>query len=269
MVSLYAVPVRSAEVAVKDGEKIAFMGDSITAGGWDSVVGYIKLVVNGLESAGVKATPIPAGVGGHKSNNMLSRLDHDVLAKKPEWMTLSCGVNDVWHGARGVPLDKYKENITAIVDKCKAAGTKVMILTSTVIGEEAVNDNNKKLADYNDFLRSLAKEKGCLLADLNADMQEYFKKAEAAGRQRGRLLTADGVHMNAEGNVVMALGVLRAFGLSDEQLNKAQEGWLDIPSGTTISVTIRQSRKLEALAAKEKKPVEGVLDSLLPKNVEK
>ncbi len=28
---------------------------------------------------------------------MLARLDEAVISKKPQWMTLSCGVNDVWH----------------------------------------------------------------------------------------------------------------------------------------------------------------------------
>src|SRR5258707_6468711 len=102
----------------------------------------------GLAANGFEATPIPAGISGHKSNQMLERLDRDVISKKPNWMTLSCGVNDVWHGANGVPLAEYKKNITQIVDKAQAAGTKVMILTATVIGEDLKNDNNKKLADY-------------------------------------------------------------------------------------------------------------------------
>ena len=101
----------------------------------------------------------------------VARLGRDVLNKKPDWMTLSCGVNDVWHGKRGVSLDDYKVNITKIVDQCQSAGVKVMILTSTMIGEDQGHANNKKLATYNDFLKELAREKKCLLADLNADMQ--------------------------------------------------------------------------------------------------
>ena len=60
-----------------------------------------------------------------------------VRGRSMTWMTLSCGVNDVWHGERGVPLSAYKKNITEIVEKAQAAGIKVMILTATMIGEEA------------------------------------------------------------------------------------------------------------------------------------
>jgi len=212
------------EIAVKEGQKIAFMGDSITQAG-AGPKGYVTLVIKGLEAAGVKTTAIPAGISGHKSNNMLERLDRDALSKKPDWMTLSCGVNDVWHGANGVPLDQYKINITKIVDQCQTAGVKVMILTSTMIGEDQPNPNNQKLVAYNDFLKELAKEKKCLLADLNADMQAIIAKAGA--EKKGNILTGDGVHMNPAGDQMMALGVLKAFGLSDEQLAKAKASWAD------------------------------------------
>jgi len=212
----------AAEVAVKDGEKIAFMGDSITQGG-ARPGGYVQLVISGLEANGIKTTAIPAGISGHKSNQMLARLEKDVLSKKPDWMTLSCGVNDVWHGAKGVPLDAYKENITKIVEQCQSAGIKVMILTSTMIGEDAGNENNQKLAPYNAFLIDLAKEKKCLVADLNAAMQAEL---EAAGSERkDKMLTRDGVHMNAAGNQMMAVGVLKSFGLDDQQIEKARKSW--------------------------------------------
>lgn len=215
-------PLQGADLPVKDGQKIAFMGDSITQAG-AGPNGYVTLVIRGLEAAGVKTTAIPVGISGHKSNQMLARLERDVLSKKPDWMTLSCGVNDVWHGARGVPLDQYKVNIAKIVAKCQDAGIKVMILTSTMIGEDQSNANNQKLKGYNDFLRTLAKEKQCLLADLNAEMQAAIAASE--DKKNGKLLTSDGVHMNPDGNKMMATGVLRAFGLNPEQLEKAQTSW--------------------------------------------
>ena len=222
-----SMPARAADLPVKDGQKIAFMGDSITQAGAQPK-GYVSLVIAGLEANGVKATAIPAGISGHKSNQMLERLDRDVLSKKPDWMTLSCGVNDVWHGAKGVPLDPYKQNITKIVEQCQAAGVQVMILTATMIGEDQPNANNQKLAAYNEFLRAIAKEKKCLLADLNADMQEAI--AKAGPDKKGNLLTSDGVHMNPAGNMMMATGVLKAFGLDADQLAKAQKSWTDAPA---------------------------------------
>ncbi|HLY73819.1 MAG TPA: SGNH/GDSL hydrolase family protein [Planctomycetota bacterium] len=254
------VLVSAGDIPVKDGEKIAFLGDSITQGGMGPT-GYVTLVIQGLKANGINATAIGAGISGHKSNDMLARLQRDVIDKKPDWMTLSCGVNDVWHGAKGVPLDQYKQNISQIVEKAQAAGIKVMILTATMITENPKEPNNEKLAAYNDFLRELAKEKKCLLGELNGAMQKELEEREKAGATRGRLLTSDGVHMNPFGNVMMASGVLRGFGLSEAQMAKATEVFLDIPNGVSASVpvTLRQYAALESAAVKEGKSVQELI----------
>jgi len=243
-------------VLVRSGQSIAFMGDSITDGGWGQAGGYVRLVVDAFTKKGIKITPIPAGVSGHKSTDMLARLDRDVITKKPDWMTLSCGVNDVMHGVNGVELDKYKQNIASIVNKAKAAGINVVILTSTPIGEED-NDNNRKLTAYNEFLRELAKDNHLQLADLSADFQSILKNYETTGSSR--YLTVDGVHMNPNGNVVMAKGCLSAFGFSKADIENAEQSWLKQPNSAVFNIgnfdirpnlalTLSQYRKLDQVA---------------------
>jgi hypothetical protein len=122
--------------------------------------------------------------------------------------------------------------MTAMVDKAQAAGIKVMILTATPIGEDLGNANNAKLADYNAFLVDLAKQKGCLLADLNIFVREGLKSKPGTAL----FLTLDGVHMNPRGDFIMATGILQTFGLSDAQAEKATNAWLEIPGGGTIAL---------------------------------
>jgi lysophospholipase L1-like esterase len=93
------------------------------------------------------------------------------------------------------------------------------------------------LIPYNEFLRQIAKEKHCLLADLSKDMQALLKtipdekgKANMFGdptyqRDIKNKLTADGCHMNELGNKMMAKGILRAFGMSEEKITAAETAW--------------------------------------------
>lgn len=156
------------------------------------------------------------------------------------------------------------------MDRAQAAGIKVMLLTSTMIGEDQTNPNNQKLAAYNDFLRELAKEKKCLLADLNADMQDKLKKLGSNGKTN--LLTGDGVHMNPEGNMMMAVGVLKGFGLNEEQITKAQGKWLDLPDAIEVAskmkLSLRQYQQLSAYAAQQKRSLADILNEALGKTVE-
>jgi lysophospholipase L1-like esterase len=266
---LLAAGAQAQEIAVKSGEKIAFLGDSITQQGAGSPSGYVRLVISGLAANGVKAEPIPAGISGHKSNDMLARLDRDVISKQPNWMTLSCGVNDVWHGEKGVPLDQYKANITQIVDKAQAANIKVVILTATMIGEDQPNANNQKLVAYNDFLKSLAAERKLPLADLNAEMQAQIAAAPAHYKN---YLTVDGVHMNPLGNMMMATGVLKALGLNDAQLQTAHNAWLDMPEAVNLpampGITLRQYTQLRVMADKQNTTVDALLKDAVAKAVE-
>jgi lysophospholipase L1-like esterase len=239
----------SAEITVKKGEKIGFLGDSITAQGNSMWCGYVNLVMSALNANGIKAVKVPAGISGHKSNQMLARLDKDVLSKKPQYMTLSCGVNDVWHDKRGVPLDQYKANITKIVEKAQAAGVKVYILTATMISENQQAKNNQKLIAYNDFLRQLAKEKNCVLVDLNKDMQEEIAAIKKKYPNfKGNYLTVDGVHMNPLGNMMMARGILKAFGFSDEQMKKATDAWMKSKYTMRLNVNISTKEYMDLSA---------------------
>lgn len=263
--SMLAITAFAAEsVKVNDGDRIAFLGDSITQYG-NGPVGYVNLVMKGLEVAGVtNAVKIPAGVSGHKSDNMRGRLQKDVLDKHPQWMTLSCGVNDVWHGARGVPLDAYKTNISNILDRCAEAGVKVVVLTATMIGENPNNVNNRRLAAYNDFLREEAAARSLPLADLNADMQALLKTYPP--EVKGNKLTADGVHMAWDGNRMMARGVLRAFGVPEEALPKIEKAWRQIRGFREyrISVSADEAKAIEERAkADGRNVVESARDFLL------
>ncbi|QVL31285.1 SGNH/GDSL hydrolase family protein [Telmatocola sphagniphila] len=273
LLSVPSVPwVAAEEVAVKTGDKIAFLGDSISEAGAGHPGGYVQLVISGLKANQIQVEMIPAGISGHKSNDMLARLERDVLSKKPTWMTLSCGVNDVWHGANGVPLPAYQKNITEIVDKAQAAGIKVMILTSTLIGEDAANANNKKLDQYNAFLHELAKEKKCLIADLNADMKAAIKPAPSGKKPIDRQLTSDGVHMGPLGDRLMAVGILKGFGLNSDQLKKANDYWLDVKDLARVdanrALTLRQYEKLSALAHSRGQSVSALVHDALLKAID-
>jgi len=205
---------------LKDGETIVFLGDSITQAG-TSTEGYITLFKLACDVTGHEVKVINAGISGHKSNDMLARLQKDVIGRKPDWVSISCGVNDVWHGERGVPLPDYKRNMTQIADRCLAAGIEVLLLTATPIYENPNSKENGKLAAYNEFLRQLAKENKVVLCDLN----KAFLSVYAMKRGDKNLLTTDGVHMKPRGNRVMAREIFRALGATRQQINRANWRW--------------------------------------------
>jgi len=249
-------------------QRVAFLGDSITAQGWSNLHGYVRLVVAGCDVNGMKIDPIPAGIGGHTSDDMLARLKRDVLDKKPDWVTISCGMNDVIHGPKGISLEQYETNMKSIVTQCRAAGIRVMLFTTTTAGQWD-SPQSRQLGRYSDVVRHLARQNQCALADL---YNVFVENLKAADTLRG--LTGDGVHMTPEGDLLIASTVLETFGLNEVQLTKARESWLDLPDAGTVStrvdvelnkkfftatcpLTLRERERLLAVAAAEKRPTLG------------
>ena len=214
---------------VRTGDTVAFMGDSITYYGYSRPFGYIHLVMKGLESVGVKASAIPAGAGGHKSNQMLARLERDVISRKPNWMALSCGVNDVYHahlpGRTGVSLSAYRRNMTEILDRCDVAGIKVILMTPTMITENPGDVQNVELEAYCAWLRKVATERNLPLADLNMGMRKAVASLCKREGDYGDKLTRDGIHMTADGDEMMARGVLEAMGVDVRHDSRVQQAW--------------------------------------------
>jgi len=226
-------------VIVKSGDRIAFLGDSITAGG-ASHGAFCRLVVQGLKLKGVRTSQVYAGVPGNKSSDMLLRLEGDVLSHKPDWVVLAVGVNDIWHGdptvkisvfqpkpGMGVGLEDYKKYVTRIVERTRAAGAKVILTTITPIKEDPDFKLNVKSREYNAFLHDLAKRKGLPIAELNEIMFGAIAEAKAKGEEIR--LTGDGVHPLKAGHYMMAKGILLAMGLTDAEVALAENEWGESP----------------------------------------
>jgi lysophospholipase L1-like esterase len=169
---------------------------------------------------------INAGISGHKSTDMLARFQRDVLDRKPDLVTISVGVNDVWHGfyddhplgdgPRGVPLEDYRKNVESMVTQALKAGAKVVMLSTTVIHEDLDNRENAKLVGYNKALKEIAQAHHCRFVDYQKPFARIITAYRANTGGRENVLTVDGVHMNALGNRVMAHTLLTALGVPVE-----------------------------------------------------
>ena len=152
-----------------------------------------------------------------------------MLSRKPQWMTLSCGVNDVFHahipGRKGVPLADYRRNVTEILNRCAAAGVKVILMTPTMITEDAENVQNVELETYCAWLRQIAAERKLPLADLNAAMRAEVARRRAREHDTKNKLTWDGIHMVAEGDEMIASGLLAAMGVDNTKDVRIQRAW--------------------------------------------
>jgi acyl-CoA thioesterase-1 len=205
------------DLQLKPGDTIVAIGDSITQGG-----GYLRDIdaVLAQQYAGLKIHKVVnKGISGQKAEDLAERFDRDVVQLKPAYVTLSIGINDVWHRL-GQPHDPkvlaaYKSNVAGMVDAAQKAGIRVILLTPTLIQEDPKSEGNVRLKQYVAAEREIAAEKKCQLVDLHGMFLTALKKKPAGS---GNWLTSDGVHMKPLGDAAMAVGVLRALGVPDAKI---------------------------------------------------
>lgn len=197
---------------LEQNRTLVCLGDSIT----QAADGYVSLMA-ALIAARYPDRAIRvvnAGIGGNKAPDMLARLERDVLAHRPDWVTVNVGINDVWHGLEdsvlGVPLALYEPTVEQIVTRLQAAGAQVVLATPTVIGEDIGAAPNQQLAQYVSALEQIAGRRGVRVAPTHADFLLTLRAGQAADPDFR--MTTDGVHLNAVGNARMALTILETLG---------------------------------------------------------
>lgn len=204
-------------VPLKKGDKIVFLGDSITQGG-GGPKGYVTLIKNALnekhKDLGIEV--VNAGISGNKVPDLQRRLDKDVISKKPTLVVIYIGINDVWHGlndpVKGTSKEKFEEGLREIIGKIQSAGARVVLCTPTVIGEKTggANKADSRLDEYSDISRKIAKELKLPLCDLRKAFVDNLKESNKENKERG-VLTSDTVHLNEGGNKVVAETMLKAI----------------------------------------------------------
>src|SRR5438270_4191301 len=85
------------DFAIRDGDTVVFLGDSITAEGT-----YGKIIENFtlLRFPQYKVHFLNAGWGGDTAAGGLARLERDVFARGATVLTVAYGINDIGWGAK-------------------------------------------------------------------------------------------------------------------------------------------------------------------------
>ena len=217
--------------------KVVFLGDSITeAGIYDNEVGvpsgdtliypkytgFITLLKKDIED---DIELIGKGIGGNKVSNLLERYKKDVLSLNPDIVFIYIGINDVWHKysfGTGTDIIFYENGLRKIITDLKNKGSRVILCTPTVIGEnkgeftlvnefkdiETMEIMNGDLDAYSDVIRKLASELNTDLLDLREIFMNYISENNPNNESSG-ITTYDGVHLNDLGNKLIADEMIR------------------------------------------------------------
>ena len=198
--------------------KIVFLGDSITQQAEDFEDGFISIIRQNLVQD--KFELVGKGISGNKVSDLLTRYKSDVIDLNPDIVFIYIGINDVWHKydfGTGSDIDLYEKGLRTIISDIKSLGSKIVLCTPTVIGEntgdfelgnqfkdvETMEKMNGDLDTFSDVVRKLSNEYETELLDLRKIFMDYLAENNINNDAAG-ILTTDGVHLNEQGNKLIA-----------------------------------------------------------------
>jgi lysophospholipase L1-like esterase len=201
--------------ALRKGERIVFLGDSITQAG-AGAGGYVSLVKEALAQKypDLGIDVVGAGISGNRVPDLEARLDRDVLEKKPTLVVIYIGINDVWHSLqnRGTSKPDFEQGLRKIIQRIQEAGARVILCTPSVIGEkhDSSNQLDTMLDEYSQISRTIAAETHSRLLDLRRQFVAHLKASNKENADK-KVLTTDGVHLNSAGNQFVAARMLETL----------------------------------------------------------
>lgn len=207
---------------IRDGETMVLIGDSITdCGRRDPAAsplgnGYAAFFAD-LVTASYperKIRFVNRGISGNTVLDLEARWEADVLAERPDWLSVMIGINDLHRtldGVRHVPPGVYRESCTRILTQAasRLAPKLVLLEPFYMILDRDANEYQRRvltmLPGYLEVVHDLAKAFGARVVGL----QDMFRR-----QLQHRLFTAfcgEPVHPNRTGHVLIASELLRTL----------------------------------------------------------
>lgn len=207
--------------ALRDGDTLAFLGDSITAArGYTKIVEHYTL----MRFPDRRVRFVNAGQGGDTAHGSLRRLERDVFAQGATVLTVAFGINDIGWGTKADDLHRqqYLDGIREIVTRSRKRGIRVFICSPAITAEAPDTAEVGYLQRMVDDGMALARSLGAESIDLSRGMREIQRRIVAANAREKdptrhtRLHVDDGVHLNDLGQLAMGHALLRGLGAPAE-----------------------------------------------------
>lgn len=207
-------PPKSSASWLSPGDTLICFGDSLTA----MAGSYVEILQEKLGAQDIAV--INAGRCGDKTPTALSRIHPDVIERRPTAVSFFLGTNDavigrgIWQHEPRVSPRTYKENLIWLVYLCRLCGKikKFSIATPTDQVEGRFADDFGDIRNgYALMAREAAEEAGTRLVPLDTAFRRERHRRQNGIADDGLLFTADGTHMNPEGNRLIAETMLAVW----------------------------------------------------------
>jgi lysophospholipase L1-like esterase len=206
-----------AKAKLKDGVRVAIVGDSITEQRL-----YSKYIADYLYACYPHLNPQVAQFGwsGERANGFDARIENDLMPFKPDVVTLCYGMNDGSYTAYTPAIGAaYKKPMESIVAKIKASGATAVVGSPGAVdflffkgrANLSAETYNANLAQLRDIAKATAAANNFPFANVHDAMIDAMTKAQGKLGAKYHVCGGDGFHPDCNGQLIMAYAFLKAL----------------------------------------------------------
>ncbi len=256
-----------------DVHRVVVLGDSITYSGQyiEYAEAYLRLknpslrceFINlGLPSETVSGLSEPGHAAGKFPRpDLHERLGRILEQVKPDLIVACYGMNDgIYHPYSDERFQKYRDGMTRLREKAKAAGARVIHLTPPVFDPLPIQKNTlpaglpeyrQPYEGYDDVLNLYSawllaeRGNGWDVVDIHGPMRQFLSNQRE--RDPKFRLAGDGVHIDATGHWLMARQLLKHLGVAEAELGDGTSGEQlleKFPHGVAVLKLVQKKQRL-------------------------
>ncbi|GEM_PF-583658 len=260
LLSLFGFAQNGKTLLFKDGDRVCFVGNSITHGGEFHSDIFLYYATRFPKE---KISFFNCGISGDVAGGILSRMDSDILVHNPTVAAVMIGMNDVNRNLytkanegntdadqkKASAIEGYKKNTTKIADIFKNYGSRLILQLPTIYDQTA-KIATENLFGVNDALGKCAEHLKRVAPDYQATVIDYYtllKNINEEGQKKDSTYTiigADRVHPQSPGHLIMAYQFLKTTD-APKYVSKIviDAGHQEITETNNCQVEIKSSKK--------------------------
>lgn len=203
----------------KQPTTLLFVGDSITdcgrervCNGTDLGSGYVAQVqaLLGAHHPQARVRYLNTGISGNRVTDLERRWEQDVLAHRPDWVSLMIGINDVWRHfddplAEQVSEPAYTAKLEALIQRTLPSVEGMLVLSPFFLESNHADPMRTMMDRYGAAAKAVAERNGVHFVDIQGAFDAWLRYNPT------QLLCGDRVHPNAVGHNIIASAVLNAL----------------------------------------------------------
>lgn len=156
---------------------------------------------------------INMGISGNQVRDLDRRWQSDVLDRKPDWVSVLIGINDVWRQfdcpqmpETHVPPEEFRAVYEKLILETLPRVKGMILMTPYFMEPNRTDPMRARMDEYGQIVRELAEKHGCVFVDLQSAWDELFTHMHPAA------IAWDRIHPNQTGCMHIARQFLKAVG---------------------------------------------------------